>query len=356
MNLARIGRTGIFLFGVGWMILGASPAHSVTIEEYLTPTADSSPTGIDVGPDGHIWFTEINADKIGRLDPSNAEPGTAKGIVEYDLPEKNSRPNDLIVARDGTVWFSEMQGNRIGRLDPTTGEIREYPVPTPGSEPHNLAEADDGAIWFLEFETNKVARLDPGTGDIVEYPVNEGHPHDLVLRGDRVWYSQGGKFWAQIFFSKLGALDPESGKVVQEIPISPEKAVPHGMDQGADGTIWFTQLFANKIAKLDFSGGNPPDVVEYRVPGERSKGPHDLIVDDDRGWVWMTLNRADSIGRLDLSRAQPGTDAGLEVFPTPTAKSHPNGLALDAEGNVWFTEMGHFFMGRFQNRIGKVVP
>ena len=31
-------------------------------------------------------------------------------------------------------------------------------------------------------------------------------------------------------------------------------------------------------------------------------------------------------------------------------------LVLDKEGNVWFTEIGMYFRGRHQNKIGKLVP
>ena len=40
---------------------------SGTITEFPIPTPGSSPHGIALGPDGAIWFTELGADKIGRL-------------------------------------------------------------------------------------------------------------------------------------------------------------------------------------------------------------------------------------------------------------------------------------------------
>jgi len=36
--------------------------------------------------------------------------------------------------------------------------------------------------------------------------------------------------------------------------------------------------------------------------------------------------------------------------------AHPSNLALDKEGNVWFTEMGMYFRKRYQNKIGVLVP
>ena len=195
------------------VFLWAAPAHSATILEFLTPTPDSCPTDLAFDARGNLWFTEINGNRIGKLVPSEAKPGTSKGIIEYELPEPNSKPHNIIVARDGMVWFTEMGGNKVGRIDPATGKIKEFSVSTPNSEPHHLAEGEDGKIWFLEFETNKIARLDPETGQIREFKVNEGHPHDLVLTNGLVWYSQGGKFWARIFFNKIASLNVQAGKI-----------------------------------------------------------------------------------------------------------------------------------------------
>ena len=206
----------------------ASPTQAETITEYLTPTSESSPAGLDFDSKGNLWFAEVNGNKIGKLTPSKVKPGTSDGIVEYELPHANSKPQYLIVSRDDIVWFSEMGGNRIGRLDPATGIIREYDIPTPNSEPHHLFESRDRKIWFTEFEANKIGRLDPIMGEIKEFPVNEGHPHDLVVEDEYVWYTQGGKFWAQVFANKIGYLELKTGKV-GEIMIPPKKSVPHGM-------------------------------------------------------------------------------------------------------------------------------
>jgi len=221
------------------IFLLSNTTYAESIFEYLTPTSDSSPAGLDFDSKGNLWFVEINGNKIGKLTPSEVVPGTSKGIIEYVLPRPNSRPQYLIVSRDDTVWFSEMGGNRIGQLNPISKKIREYDLSTPNSEPHNLFESEDGMIWFTEFEANKIGRLDPKTGEIREYPVNEGNPHDLVVDDEYVWFTQGGKFWARVFSNKIGFLELKSGQV-GEILIPPKKSVPHGMFLASDRTIWFT--------------------------------------------------------------------------------------------------------------------
>ena len=335
-------------------VLLANTSQAESIFEYLTPTANSSPAGLDFDSKGNLWFAEINGNKIGKLMPNKVEPGSSKGIVEYALPHANCKPQYLMVSSDDTVWFSEMGCNRIGRLNPVSKKIKEYDIPTPNSEPHNLFESKDGAIWFTEFEANKIGRLDPKTGEIREFLVSEGHPHDLVVDDEHVWFTQGGKFWARVFSNKIGYIELDSGKL-GEVYIPPEKSVPHGMFLAADSTIWFTQFFANKISRLDFSEEFPPKVIDYKIPGKRT-GVHDLVVNYDERLVWFVANHKDSIGKLDLTRAKPGTSEGVQLFQLPTKGAHPSNLTLDKKGNVWFTEMGMYFRGRYQNKIGKLVP
>lgn len=329
-------------------------ARAASFEEFVTPTPDSSPADIAIDSKGNIWFTEINANKIGKLVPSEAEPGTSKGITEYDVPEAKGKPYFIMVASNDKIYFSELDGNKIGQLDPATGKIKEFAIPTLKSEPHNMREDEQGNIWFVEFEGQKIGKLNPATGAIKEYRIKEGYPHDLTLAHGKVWYTMGGKFWAQIIYDKIGALDMQTGEFT-ELEIQPKKSTPHGITKGADGTIWFSLHFGKKISRLDFSKGNPPAVVNYDA-GDMVQTPHDLVVDDKRGWIWFTDDHGSLIGRLDIAKAKPDTAEGFDIFKIPTPKAHPYQLALDKDGNVWFTEMGAYFRGRFQNKIGKLIP
>jgi peptidylprolyl isomerase len=61
-----------------------------TITEFPVPTSKSGPLGISAGPDGNIWFTEINANKIGRINLAaitSATPASTENVV---TPEGNS--------------------------------------------------------------------------------------------------------------------------------------------------------------------------------------------------------------------------------------------------------------------------
>jgi len=340
----------LLMAGCCFLSVSAS-AYGEIVLEYHTPTPDSSPADLAFDAQGNLWFTELNANRIGKLDPTKAKSMTSEGITEYELPHPNSKPYFLTIAKNGLIWFTE-GANRIGRLDPEKGTFKEYDIPSPHSEPHEIIEAPDGSIWFLEFHNNKVGKLDPMTGKITEFPIGPGNPHALALAGNKIWYTQGGMFWVNTFFNKLGSLDPITGEV-EEIIIPPEKSVPHGLTVSPDGALWLTEMFASKLAKLDLNL-KKPQIVEYFLG--KGRHPHDLYVDAKRGYVWFTAAHPDAIGRLDLSQAKPGTRKGLRYYKLPDPKSHPTQIVLDKEGHIWFTEMGRYFQGQFNNKIGLLVP
>ena len=89
------------------LFLISDTTYAESIFEYLTPTSDSSPAGLDFDSKGNLWFAEINGNKIGKLNPSEVEPGTSKGIIEYELPRPNSKPQYLMVSRDDTVGLAK---------------------------------------------------------------------------------------------------------------------------------------------------------------------------------------------------------------------------------------------------------
>lgn len=79
------------------MALGAAAttARASVVTEFTVPTAASQPRGIAAGPDGALWFTENNTNKIGRitLDVGPAGPaGTAGTQGTAGTPGKQGTP------------------------------------------------------------------------------------------------------------------------------------------------------------------------------------------------------------------------------------------------------------------------
>jgi virginiamycin B lyase len=144
-----------------------------TFTRYKVPNADSAELlpGIIAGPDGGIWFTMSESNKIGRLDPD----GTVR---EWPLG-RDTNPR-IMVAGSDAVWFTEANG--IGRATAASGPI-DYPV---GATVGDAATAPDLAIWFLTAST--LGTIDDN-GHVQQWPVpGESHLGALLVLPD-------GTFW-----------------------------------------------------------------------------------------------------------------------------------------------------------------
>ena len=83
-------------------------------------TAGARPSGITAGPDGNLWFTEVNGNRIGRITPLGVVAEFSAGITA------GAGPYGITAGPDGNLWFTENGGNRIGRI--TTGGVIAPPV------------------------------------------------------------------------------------------------------------------------------------------------------------------------------------------------------------------------------------
>jgi virginiamycin B lyase len=71
-------------------------------------------------------------------------PERRAAIEEHTLPDEASRPYGIAAGPDGALWFTEYQGNKIGRIS-TDGSIEEYPLPTLEAGPFGITAGPDGA-------------------------------------------------------------------------------------------------------------------------------------------------------------------------------------------------------------------
>src|SRR6266516_771386 len=164
---------------------------------YLTPPyGHHGIMGVQVAPDDTIWFAEQYANYIGHYFPwtghyqiyslpwiRNPDPGHA--VQKLSLP---SAPNELALDAHGDVWFTEFNADRLGRLDPRTGRMQHYLLsPKPGVQtlyPYGVTVDRQGNIWFTESSSNQLGRLEPATGAIHMFAVPDPHALTMEISSD----------------------------------------------------------------------------------------------------------------------------------------------------------------------------
>ncbi len=80
-----------------------------------------------------------------------------------------SLPAGITPGPDGNLWFTEYDGNRLGRITPT-GRVTEFPAGTAaGNSPARITAGPDGNLWFTRYDGNGIGRITPA-GLLSEFP------------------------------------------------------------------------------------------------------------------------------------------------------------------------------------------
>jgi streptogramin lyase len=233
------------------------------------------------GPDGNVWLVDYNANAIGRL----AVDGSA--YQAFAVPTAAAGVNSIAAGPDGNLWFTESSASKVGRIT-TSGAITEFPVP--GSfqfvfpvlvATGSIASGPDGNLWISG--RGQMARVSPqGAVTVVTVPPPQG-----------------------VFGLSIG------------------KCVV-----GSDNNFWCQSADTGTVdhtAKLTTSGA----VTLY--PGQGQS--FDFVKGPD-GNVWYVSQQQPFTPPFTLTRITP---AGVEtVYALPTQRDC-EGLAVGADGNIWFT-------------------
>jgi streptogramin lyase len=273
--------------------LVATPAPAPVINEYPTLTAGSGPVVITTGPDGALWFTEGNVDKIGRMTTAGVNTN------EFSDGSPGSFPNGIALGPDNRLWFTEYSTNQIGAMT-TTGTVQQYSGLT-GSNPAFIVKGSDNAMWFTEFSNGGAGKIGRITTSGVLHESGDGSgPWEITSGPD------GALWFAESNSSSIGRM-AITGTLIAQYPTG--QPFPYNIAVGPDGAVWFTECA---------TFGNP------------------------------SSTKVDSIGRVTLA----GT---VTEYPVKTQGSCPNGITAGPDGNMWFVENGYLLGPPGASAVGKIT-
>jgi virginiamycin B lyase len=210
----------------------------------------SGPVGITAGPDGNLWFTEFTVDKIGRITPDGtisefALPAAAVTAASTSTPAAQSTPKgvtEITVGPDSNLWFTEENANQIGRITPD-GTITEFPLVGPNNYPTSIITGPDKNIWFTEVGTGKIGKMTTA-GLVTSYfiPTRHSGPSSITVGPDgNIWFTETN-------INRIAKINPKSGKIT-EVPLPAGDSGPFGITTGPDNALWFVESKANKVAR-----------------------------------------------------------------------------------------------------------
>src|SRR5436190_15587424 len=183
--------------------------------------------------------------------------------------------------------------------------LREY-GPFPGTDQVGGVTFDGTQVWFARGES--IVALDPKSGTVVrELPVTAeaGTAFD-------------GKYLWQLADARIQKVDPRSGQVVATIP-----APAHGRDSGltwAEGTLWVGEYRARKIHQIDAETG----AILRTIESDRFVTGVSWV----NGELWHATLEAE---QSEIRRVNPETGEVLERLEMPSGVT-VSGLEADGAG------------------------
>ena len=200
----------------------------------------AAPGGIAAGPDGNLWFTESNANKIGRIT-------TAGVVTEFSDPHGQQRTlSGSRPARTATCGSPRANANKIGRIT-TAGVVTEFPIPTASV----ARTASRPARTATSGSPKPTATRSGGSRRPASSPSSRSRRPASLPRASRParTATSGSRSPPA---TQIGRIT--TAGVVTEFPIPHGQQLPFGIAAGPDGNLWFTE-FDRQQDRADHDGG-----------------------------------------------------------------------------------------------------
>jgi quinohemoprotein ethanol dehydrogenase len=178
-------------------------------------TQVNNPYGMAIGPDGALYFCDVDNQRIRRLDLTTKQVATIAGDGRRAYRGDGgpataaslSAPHELAFDSKGDLYFAERDNHVIRKVDMKTGIISTVAgTGQPGfsgdgspaaqaqlRQPHCLLFDRDGTLLICDLGNHRIRRIHPDTGIIETYagtgeakPIPEGAPvKGTALNGPR---------------------------------------------------------------------------------------------------------------------------------------------------------------------------
>ena len=314
-------------------LAGDSPAETITaaagLAGYTVFSATDQVDRVAAGPDGNLWFTRLNDDRIGRMTPAG------EVTMFTDPQDQIDKPWGIAAGPDGNVWFTSYNNDRLGRITPG-GAITTFADPSGQvDQPLSLVAGPDGNVWFANGSTNpaRIGRITPSgvittyedPGDQASYPV-------YVTAGPdgNVWFTTVGTGG-----SRIGRITP-AGAIAYFTGARPSGRIV----AGPDGNLWVPTLTPEGVPN-QISRVTPLGVVTH-FPDPVGDGAefNDVVTGPDgRLYVGTRIPLAPYSYRNVFIVVDPATGHMVRLDPTIDwgvgLSVRPSSLVA-AHGAIWF--------------------
>ncbi len=329
------------------VLLGpTSPTYSGTIETVAGTGSDAEgenagparetnigqPFGVEIGPDGALFITEVAHHRVLRLNLLTGRITTVAGSGKKGYAGDGgaateallNEPYEVRFDKQGNMYFVEMQNHIIRRVDKATSRISTVAgTGTAGysgdggpatkamlRNPHSIALDDDGRLYIADIGNHRIRRVDLARGMIEsiagngqrQLPQDGGTAQGKAMLGPRALFVDGRSLWIALREGhSIWRLELDSG-ILRHVAGSGERGYsgdggpaesatfngPKGIAVGPGGNIYVVDTENQVIRKIDHATGS---ILTVAGSGPGGRG----FAGDGRAATEARLNRPHGI-------------------------------------------------------------
>ncbi|HEX2102508.1 MAG TPA: hypothetical protein VHF51_02580 [Solirubrobacteraceae bacterium] len=286
------------------------------------------PKAVENGTSNGIQIIKLAAcDHTCRKGPGPATPAPLTRL-----------PLQMRVQEDGAgntvIFFTEMNADRIGalRVSPTGQKLNEQHFDCACAEPLGIALDPDGVVWFSEGSSNRLGKL---TLDQTR-PFADGYGVEHFKIPNPV----------EEFVPGEPRCTPRPGEIFcpdGALPNPALTALPHSVAIDRRGRVWYAGEANERIGYLDPSKATPNTSDGFvDAPGPTNEFGRGLaaadIAIDRAGTAFFSDEYGDQIATATV--AEDGSIVARQAFRPSARNSFTDAPMVDDKGNLWFIESG----------------
>lgn len=284
----------------------------------------SNPYGMAIGPDGGLYFCDLDNQRIRRLDLKTKRLTTIAGSGEKGykgdggpaVEASLNMPHELRFDAKGDIYIAERDNHVIRRVDMKTGLISTVAgtgvagfsgdggpaTKAQLRQPHSIFFDRDGTLLICDIGNNRIRRLNPGTGVIETYAGNgetTATPNEAPVRGTPLRAPRtlavapnGDLFIALREGNAIYRIDArtqtlhrvagtgEQGYTGDGGPaLTAKLSGPKGLTYAPDDILYLADTESHTIRMIDLKTGIISTVLGNGVKGELSR-PHGVLFEN----------------------------------------------------------------------------
>lgn len=272
----------------------------------------TDPVGITFGPDGNLYVSVLNTDRVLRFD---GKTGASMGL--FTAPGAVTSARNVNFGPDGNFYVADGMVDKIYRFAPG-GDFIDVFIQDPAINGLlSFTFGPDGNVYVVSVLTGKILKFDGHTGA----PAGEFARSNLLVPRDVAFGPDGNLYVVNSGNHQIQRFRGDTGDFIDTFAEDPNLITPFGLTWGPDGNLYVANLGRNEVRRYDGRSGGlidsfvKMDAGSVTMPSFIAFFPTDALA-LSVGWTGaLVVQGAQPGGKVLIVRGAAGGSGSVAACP-----------------------------------------